>query len=93
MTAGDVELADRLQEMGEHPCRAHLPMGAELRDAAERIRALSAQLKAVEEVHSFLLGEGPLEGLYFGDGPPKGERGNFWWRKHLRASLNGSRGA
>lgn len=36
-----------------------------------------------DEVISFLLGEGPLEGVWFGEKHPT-ERGNFWWRKHLR---------
>ena len=33
--------------MGEHPCRAHLPMGATLREAATRIEALEATLPPV----------------------------------------------
>ncbi|WIA54292.1 hypothetical protein N6H05_14595 [Sphingobium sp. WTD-1] len=32
---------------------------------------------------AFLCGDGPLEGYYFGE-KPEHERGNFWWRKHLR---------
>ncbi len=34
-------------------------------------------------VIAFLLGEGPLDGVWFGEKHPT-ERGNFWWRKHLR---------
>lgn len=37
-------------------------------------------------VFQFLLGEGPLRGVYFGDQPPD-ERGAYWWRKDLRAAL------
>lgn len=33
-------------------------------------------------VIAFLRGEGPLDGCHFGE-KPQGERGNFWWRKHL----------
>ena len=40
-TAG---LAERLQEMGEHPCRAHLPMGADLREAAATLTAQAAEI-------------------------------------------------
>jgi hypothetical protein len=34
---------------------------------------------------AFMLGAGPFLGSHFGDGPPAGERGAFWWRKHFRA--------
>lgn len=34
----------------------------------------------------FLLGEGSLDGVWFGDIHPT-ERGMFWWRKHLRQYL------
>lgn len=39
-------------------------------------------------VFAFLLGEGPLEGYWFGEHRPSGKRypANFWWRKHLRAA-------
>jgi len=45
------------------------------------------QKVGLEEVVAFLCGEGPLCGQHFGEGPPAGERGNFWWRKYLRAAL------
>lgn len=35
------------------------------------------------DVMKFLLGEGPLDGVWFGDKHPT-EKGAFWWRKHLR---------
>lgn len=35
------------------------------------------------DVMKFLLGEGPLDGVWFGDKHPT-EKGGFWWRKHLR---------
>ena len=38
-----------------------------------------------DEVLKFLNGEGPLKGAWFGDSPPTGETGAFWWRKYLRA--------
>lgn len=37
-------------------------------------------------VITFLLGEGPLDGVWFGEKHPT-ERGNFWWRKHLRQNI------
>jgi hypothetical protein len=40
----DEELIEELSEMGRHPCRAHLPMGETLRQAADRIEALTAAL-------------------------------------------------
>ena len=39
----DEELIEELSEMGGHPCRAHLPMGERLRQAADRIEALTAE--------------------------------------------------
>lgn len=61
---------------------------------AEQLRSerggLEAQLAAVKgnPVFKFLLGEGPLNGCHFSE-RPDGERGNYWWRKHLRAALVG----
>jgi hypothetical protein len=39
-----------------------------------------------DDVFKFLQGEGPLDGAWFGD-KPAGERGDFWWRKHLSAEV------
>jgi len=36
-----------------------------------------------DEIIAFLLGEGPLDGVYFGEKHPFHE-GRYWWRKHLR---------
>jgi hypothetical protein len=41
---------------------------------------LPPQLRAV---HAFLDGSAPLDGVWFGEKHPT-ERGQFWWRKHLR---------
>ena len=40
-----------------------------------------------EAIFMYLLGEGPLEGKHFGEGPPEGINGNFWWRTQLRQAL------
>ena len=40
----------------------------------------------VSDVFSFLLGEKPLNGVWFGE-KPEGVKGNFWWRTHLRKAL------
>ena len=42
------DLVERLREMGEHPCRAKLPMGQDLRQAADRIEALQARIAELE---------------------------------------------
>jgi hypothetical protein len=34
----------------------------------------------------FLLGEGPLDGVWYGDEHPTNPR-PYWWRKHIRAAL------
>ena len=39
-----------------------------------------------EDILKFLLGEGKLDGVWFGDKHPT-EKGAFWWRKHLRQHL------
>jgi hypothetical protein len=39
------------------------------------------------EIYAFLMGEAPIDGLWFGDmnrGP--GPRGRFWWRGLLRSA-------
>lgn len=43
----------------------------------------SPKMDDKEAVFKFLLGEGPLDGLWFGDLG----KAPFWWRKHLRAAL------
>jgi hypothetical protein len=56
-------------------------------DAAEALRARLAQPEhKPADVFLFLLGEGELDGAKFGERHPT-ERGNYWWRKHLRAVL------
>jgi len=34
---------------------------------------------------AFMLGTGPFFGAHFGDDPPVGARGAFWWRRHFQA--------
>ncbi|QDJ44842.1 hypothetical protein [Bordetella hinzii] len=52
-------------------------------------RAMLDRLRAAFDhpVFAFLLGEGPLHGVHFGDRHPS-ERGAYWWRKDLRAALS-----
>jgi hypothetical protein len=45
----DEELIEELSEMGGHPCRAHLPIGERLRQAADRIKALTSALVKIRE--------------------------------------------
>lgn len=40
-----------------------------------------------DPVFKFLMGEGTLDGVHFGE-KPEGERGQFWWRTHLRSALS-----
>ena len=51
----DEELIEELSEMGGHPCRAHLPMGERLRQAADRLKALTAENKALKKSGQALL--------------------------------------
>lgn len=67
--------------------------------AGDLIAALLAAPQASEAVRdadhpvfTFLLGEGPLRGVEFGDRHPD-ERGAYWWRKDLRAALSAQPGA
>lgn len=49
----------------------------------------SKDTKRFKEVVRFLLGEGQLEGRWFGDKSPTTEKGRprpYWWRVHLRAT-------
>jgi hypothetical protein len=45
----DEELIEELSEMGRHPCRAHLPMGERLRQASDRLKALTAENEELRE--------------------------------------------
>ena len=42
-------LVEWLREMGEHPCRVDFPIGASLRDAADRIEAQAAEIERLRE--------------------------------------------
>jgi hypothetical protein len=42
----------------------------------------------LDEIIAFLLGEGELNGRWFGEGPPPAYRGMLWWRTELRAAWN-----
>ena len=42
----------------------------------------------LNQVIQFLLGNGELDGVYFGE-KPEGVNSNFWWRKHLRDAYTG----
>jgi hypothetical protein len=42
----------------------------------------------LDEIIAFLLGEGELNGRWFGEGPPPAYRGILWWRTELRAAWN-----
>jgi hypothetical protein len=46
----DEELIEELSEMGGHPRRAHLPMGETLRQAADRLKALKAEVERLASV-------------------------------------------
>lgn len=43
-------LVERVREMGEHPCRSELPMGADLREAATTLATLSAENERYREL-------------------------------------------
>ena len=55
MTDDDKAMVERLREMGEHPCRSELPMGEDLRQAADRIEALSAENERLREAQESVL--------------------------------------
>ena len=50
MTDDDKTLVERLREMGEHPCRSELPMGDDLRQAADRIEQLEREKAVVSDL-------------------------------------------
>jgi hypothetical protein len=63
---------------------------ARLRQAAERSSVLSSEGVAIvtvrEDVVRFLLGEGPLDGKWYGDRDPG--QPAYWWRNPLRLSMH-----
>jgi hypothetical protein len=42
---------------------------------------------SLQTVVRFLCGEGPMDGVWFGEPHPR-ERGKYWWRKYLRAATS-----
>ena len=66
-----------------HPCAVHPPRPAD-KDGGDCAKGAGDLLAPVFQ---FLLGEGPLRGVHFGDRHPD-ERGAYWWRKDLRAALS-----
>jgi len=46
-----------------------------------------SKLYIEREVVEFLCGAAPLDGVWFGDRHPT-ERGMYWWRKYLQATLS-----
>lgn len=50
---------------------------------AETSNARGEWVMVPREVFDFLMGEGELQGAWFGE-TPVGERGEWFWRKHLR---------
>lgn len=58
-------------------------------EARNRLSAPSASGERVDvELVRFLLGEAPLEGIWFGDSKElRGGKPTYWWRKRLRAML------
>jgi hypothetical protein len=39
------------------------------------------------DIVEFLCGGGTFKGCWYGGEKPSDEKGNFWWRKYLRAAL------
>lgn len=61
---------------------------AQVEDLQARLAQSAAPVAAsgdLSVVHKFLLGEGPLDGFYFGD--TARPRPVYWWRNNLRAAL------
>ena len=80
----DEELIEELSEMGGHPCRAHLPMGERLRQAADRIKALTAEVERLASVatdfaSSLIVSENNLSHV---------SDENEWWREGLTYALS-----
>ena len=55
-------------------------------DYCQRAEPVKQEPVLVSDVFSFLLGEKPLNGVWFGE-KPEGVKGNFWWRTNLRKAL------
>ena len=64
---------------GCHPC------GAEPSSTVSGIAGIPNAVTISGELYAFLMGEGPLEGVWFGE-INAGFRGAFWWRALLRCA-------
>lgn len=74
-------------------CLAEPNVRALLENAERAVpQASEAVRDADHPVFAFLLGEGPLRGVHFGERAP-GAIGKWWWRQELRAALSAQPGA
>jgi hypothetical protein len=65
---------------------------AEMKDLQGELFALLEQKhispeSALDTVHAFLLGQGALDGFYFGDSDSARPRERFWWRRYLEEAI------
>lgn len=84
-TAG---LAERLQEMGEHPCRAHLPMGADLREVATALTAQAAEIARLKARLNWLANE--TMACDYGDNDHGAVAWNFHTYRGVKTSIIGA---
>jgi hypothetical protein len=75
------ELAERLR--GIAATTSSYLTDDEVAGLEEAAAALERGVWVPEEMVKFLLGEGDLDGVWFGEEKP-GVIGRFWWRKQLR---------
>lgn len=85
----DAEIRSVWDRMDWTTCTA-MDFGRALLSAAQQssqpVADTSADARdaALAEIHKFLLGEGPLDGLWYGDVDTDKPRKRYWWRSFLR---------
>lgn len=79
------ELAARFRAAGRNTCNQLSGISGES-GGAQKDEATDAALSPeLREVLSFLMGEAPLGGVWFGDRHPESK--TWWWRTNLRAAI------
>jgi hypothetical protein len=76
-------------------CAEHLMSFICTESDGQPVASADARDAALAEIHAFLLGDGPLEGVWYGDMKSDVEvdaaAGRYWWRRVLRTTIAASK--
>jgi hypothetical protein len=93
---GKVHLAAQMLTWGDSEGGIMPSQADEMKELQHTLFALLEQRNVEPEsdldtVHAFLLGQGELDGFYFGDSDTARPRERYWWRRYLEEAIATSR--